>query len=156
MKIISLIILLITISNNGWAEDCPTLPIEIQNAIEQHISNLKAFEYCNARKLKSEKGITIAIYTAEGACVDLDPQAAPGTCSNKWVRYIVSLKDKKVSQPIEVGEKGGFSDQNIKISSKTIELRGLSNGKNDPLCCPSIPTTKKFKITQSGLIETHP
>jgi len=44
----------------------------------------------------------------------------------------------------------------MKLAGNSVELIGLSIGPNDPLCCPSIPQTKKFKFSQNGFKEIKP
>lgn len=141
---------------SALAGSCPAAPVEIEKAIRQHIVTLRAVEYCAARTVKNEGGITVAIYTAEGACASLSSQAKPGTCSNNWVRYMIALSSQPVTAPVEVGGKGGLNDTGVKISEGIIEVNGLSPGPNDPLCCPSVPETKRFKLSPSGLGQVRP
>ena len=154
--IYSAIFLLLLIPSVALAGSCPAAPEQIKKAIRQHIVRLRATEYCDARKVKTEHGITVAIYTAEGACAAQNLRAEPGTCSNNWVRYMVVLSGQRITLPVAVGGKSGFSDMRVEISRGIIDVSGLSVGPNDSMCCPSVPTTKKFKISPSGLSEIRP
>ncbi len=138
------------------AGSCPAAPVEIEKAIRQHIVTLRAVEHCAARTVKDEGGITVAIYTAEGACANLSSKAKSGTCSNNWVRYMVALSGRQVTAPVEVGRKGGLSDTSVKVSGRVIDVNGLSLGPNDSMCCPSVPETKRFKLSPSGLSQVRP
>lgn len=138
------------------AGSCPAVPVEIEKAIRHHMATLRATEYCGARTVKAEGGITVAIYSAEGACAALNSRAKPGTCLNNWVRYMVALSGERVTPPVEIGGRGSLTDTGIKISGGIVEVNGLSLGPNDALCCPSVPQTKMFKVSSSGLSEVRP
>ena len=68
---------------------------------------------------------------------------------------MVALSGQRITPPVEVGGKDGLTDTDIKISDGIIEVSGLSVGPNDAMCCPSVPETKKFKISPSGLSEVR-
>ncbi len=152
MKRLIAMLSLLVLSLDVLAGGCPAAPAKIEKAIQQHMITLRATEYCEARTVKTEHGITVAIYTAEGACAGQDPQAQPGTCSNNWVRYMVVRANQKITPPVEVGGKGGMTDTGVRISSGTIEVKGRSLGPKDSMCCPSVPETKTFKISPSGRV----
>jgi hypothetical protein len=124
---------------------------QVENAIHRHITRLRAIEYREARRVTTVNGTTVAIYTAEGACEGFDLQATPGTCSNNWVRYMIAISGNRTTLPLEVGGKGDLSDTKTTISEGVIEISGLSFSPGDSLCCPSVPKTKKYQITPSGL-----
>ncbi|MEF2249504.1 hypothetical protein [Ralstonia solanacearum] len=147
---------LLVLPLDALAGSCPVVPAQITKAIRQHIITLQASEYCAGRTVKTENGITVAIYTAEGACAGENPRAKPGTCSNNWARYMVALSGRRITPPVEVGGKGDLADRDVKISDGTIEVSGLSIGPNDSMCCPSVPGKKTFKISPSGLSEIRP
>lgn len=153
MKRVAAAIPLLVLPLGALAGSCPVAPAQIEKAIGQHVAALRATEYCDARTVKTENGVTVAIYTAEGACAELNARAKPGTCSNNWVRYMVALSGRRVTPPVEIGGKGGFMDVGVTISDREIEVRGLSLGPNDPICCPTLPVTKKFEVSPSGLSE---
>ncbi|MEF9387163.1 hypothetical protein V4890_16290 [Ralstonia solanacearum species complex bacterium KE056] len=156
MKLLTAMFPLLVLPLDALAGSCPATPAKIEKAIRQHIVTLRAAEYCDARTVKAEDGVTVAIYTAEGACATLDPRAKPGTCSNNWVRYMVALSGQRITPPIKVGGKGGLTATGIRISNGTVEVSGLSLGPQDSTCCPSVPETKKFRISPSGLSEVRP
>ncbi|HKA77224.1 MAG TPA: hypothetical protein VKD19_08965 [Pseudolabrys sp.] len=156
MKLFAAMFFILVFPLGALAESCPAAPAAIEKAIRQHIATLRATEYCGARTVKAKGNITVAIYTVEGACAALNPRAKPGTCSNNWVRYIVALSGQRVTPPVEVGGKGGLTDTGVKISEGVVEVSGLSLGPSDPMCCPSVPQTKMFKISSSGLSEVRP
>ena len=89
MKLLAAIFPLLLLPLDALAGSCPAAPVQIENAIRQHITRLGATEYCDARRVKTENGITVAIYTAEGVCAGQNSHDEPGTCSNNWVRYII-------------------------------------------------------------------
>jgi hypothetical protein len=136
--------------------DCPSTPDGIKKAIESHIRKIRADEYCNARTVKTEGSITIAVYTAEGSCEGFSKKAKAGTCSNDWVRYMIGSINDKIIGPLIVGGKGDLTDDKLIILENTIELSGLSIGPNDSMCCPSKPKTKIFKFSQGGFSEIKP
>lgn len=156
MKLLAATFFFLAFPLGALAGSCPPAPAEIEKAIRQHIATLRATEYCGARKVTAEGGITVAIYTAEGACAALNPRAKPGTCSNNWVRYMVALSGQRVMLPVEVGGKGRLAVTGVKISQDIVEVNGLSRGPNDAMCCPSVPQTKMFKVSSSGLSEVRP
>lgn len=155
MKLRAAVFSLLLFPLGALAASCPVAPAPIEKAIHRHIDTLRATEYCDARRVKTEDGVTVAIYTAEGACAGVDPRGQPGTCSVNWVRYMVALAGRRVTPPVEVGGKGGLTDVGVEISDGIIEVKGLSVGPNDPLCCPTLPATKKFKLSPSGLTEVR-
>ena len=140
---------------SALAGQCPATPGQIEKSIHHHIDSLRASEYCRARSVKVEHGVAVAIYTAEGACAGIDPNAGPGTCSNDWVRYMVVRSGGRLTQPIAIGGKGFFTGTSIEIRQDTIEVHGLSWGPNDAMCCPQTPQTKKFAFDHSRLHEVH-
>jgi len=156
MRIIATIFALLLFSFHAAAEECPPTPEGVKRAIENHIKKLRADEYCKARTVKTEGNVTIAIYTAEGACEGFSKKAKAGTCSSNWVRYMVGSINGKVIGPIKVGGKGDLTDSGMNITDSTVELTGLTLGPSDPLCCPSVPKTKNFKFSQSGFSESKP
>ena len=70
---------------------------------------------------------------------------------NNWIRYMVALSGGRTTRPLEVGGKGDLSDTSTIISEGVIEVTGLSFGPGDSMCCPSVPKTKEFRISPSGL-----
>jgi hypothetical protein len=154
MKLI-VTIFTILISLSAMAEECPATPGNIKKAIDKHVRKIRAAEYCAARSIKIEGENAIAVYTAEGACFS-DKESTAGACGNHWERYMVGSINGKTIGPIEVGSKDSFSDSEMKLAGNSVELIGLSIGPNDPLCCPSIPQTKKFKFSQNGFKEIKP
>lgn len=156
MKYLTALFSLLVFPLSVLAGSCPAAPVEIEKAIRQHLTTLRAAEYCGARTVKAEGGLIVAIYTAEGACAALNPRAKPGTCSNNWVRYMVALSGQRVTPPVEIGGKGGLTDTGVKVSDGMVEVTGLSFGPNDSTCCPSVPETKRFKVSPSGLSEVRP
>ncbi|TRW89492.1 hypothetical protein [Candidatus Methylobacter oryzae] len=156
MKILGAILFLLTLSFAVAAEECPSTPPKIDKAIRRHVSKLRAAEYCEARTVKAEGGITVAIYTAEGACAGFNARSKPGTCSNNWSRYMVVLAGQCVTPPIEVGSKGDLSDTGVEISEGIIKITGLVVGPNDAMCCPSVPEARRFKFSQARLSRIRP
>jgi hypothetical protein len=132
MKLLAAIFPLLLLPLDALAGNCPAAPAQIDKAIQQHITRLGATEYCDARRVKTENGITVTIFTAEGACAAQNPRDEPGTCSNNWVRYMVALLGQRVTPPVEVGGKSGFSDTAVRISNGIIQVNGLSVGPNEP------------------------
>jgi hypothetical protein len=155
MKTMVIILAAILISFNAMAEECPATPDNIKKAIKNHVRKIRAVEYCAARSIEIEGKNAIAVYTAEGACFS-DKKSTAGACGNHWERYMVGSINEKTIGPIEVGGKDSFSDSEMKLAGNTVELIGFSIGPNDPLCCPSIPQTKKFEFSQNGFKEIKP
>ena len=155
MRKIAILLAALIISQNILAGECPPTPPNIDKAINSHIQKIRASEYCPARSIKSENGIAIAVYTAEGACGD-DKETAPGACSNNWVRYMIGSIRGTIIGPIEVGGKGDLSDREIRIEGNIGELVGLTIGPDDALCCPSVPKTKKYEFSKNGFKKIQP
>ena len=153
MKFLVDLVLLLVLPLDAIAGIRTAVPAQIEQAIHQHVIKLRATEYRDARTVKAENGIVVAIYTVEGACAGLNLRAKPGTCSNNWVRYMVALSDHRVTPPVAVGGNGGFSDTAVKVSDGIVEISGRSAGPNDAVCCSSVPEIKRFKISASGLSE---
>jgi hypothetical protein len=156
MKISVITLFLLLLFHGAVAEECPPTPDNVKKAIENHIRKIRAYEYCKARAVKTEGNITIAVYTAEGACEGFSKKAKAGTCSNNWERHMIGSINGKIIGSISVGGKGDLSDNEIKISNDTAELIGLTIGPNDPMCCPSVPQTKKFNFSQGRFSEIKP
>jgi hypothetical protein len=76
MKIFTTFLFLVLLSLNAAAKECPPTPDTIKKAINNHILQIRADEYCKARAVKTEGNITMAVYTAEGACDGLSPRRA--------------------------------------------------------------------------------
>ena len=146
---------LILMSFNAVAEECPITPDNITEAIENHIREIRASEYCPGRSIRTDGVNTIVVYTAEGAC-DPEEESAAGLCGNHWERYMIGSINGKIIGPIEVGRKGELSDKEIKITGNLIELTGLAIQPKDSFCCPSLPQTKKFEFSQDGFNEIKP
>ena len=132
---------------NAFAQDCPETPFQIAKAIQLNVAHLRAAEYCRARVLATEGSITAVVYTAEGACQGFNSSEVSGTCTNQWDRYLVALVEGHVTPPVKVGGKGGLLDQKMSLSNGVVEITGLTIGPNDPMCCPTVPLTKRFKIS---------
>jgi hypothetical protein len=152
---IFILIIGLLISQVVLAEECPPMVAHIEKAINNHIQKIRASEYCEARSIKSGDGITVVIYTAEGACGN-NKKSPPGTCSNNWVRYMVGSIDGRIIGPVRVGGKGDLSDNEIKLKGNNIEIVGHTIGPKDALCCPSVPKTKKYEVSVNGLKEIRP
>lgn len=156
MKVITAILALILLSSNAPANECPPTPNNIRAAIQDHIQKIRAAEYCRARVVETGGNITVAVYTAEGACLGSTRGEAAGTCSNDWARYMVGAIDGKIIGPIKVGGKGDITDSEIRVSDNTVELTGVTMGPNDPMCCPSVPSRKLFRFSHEGFSEIKP
>jgi len=140
---------------NAVAEQCIEFPALIEKAVNAHISEIRAAEYCKARKLTSENDFYVAIYTAEGQCLN-DLNFPSGSCGNQWYQYMIGLVGHKVIGPIAVGGKGGLSAKEILIQKNVIYVSGAAIGPNDPLCCPTVSTTKLFNYSQDGFTKVQP
>ncbi|MEO6973241.1 MAG: hypothetical protein ABI135_07485 [Rhodoferax sp.] len=137
------------------AKDCAAVPAPLKQAMIQHISSIRADEYCAARTFKTDGEISVLIYTAEGACYK-DTSQKPGTCSTNWVRYMVGeYKDRPV-EPVVVGGNGGLEDRQVTISHGVIKINGFTVGSSDPLCCPTVPAVKTFKVSGGRFVVVPP
>ena len=137
------------------AEECPSIPKNLENAVIQHIQTIRASEYCEARSVQSNKTLSVVIYTAEGECGS-NSKEEPGTCSVNWVRYMVGEYNGKIIGPVSIGGKGNLSDTQVKISGGVVEISGLTIGANDALCCPSVSASKKYRVAENGFQEILP
>jgi hypothetical protein len=153
MKFLFLSLFAAGISNA--AEECQTLPETLEASVNLHIQTMRAYEHCEARKLQSTQDVSVVIYTAEGACSN-DSTQEPSACSNNWDRYMTGEIDGKVLKPIRVGGRAEFADSQIKITGAIVELSGFSVSPNDPLCCPSVLASKKYRATSNGFEEIPP
>ncbi|OGR05388.1 MAG: hypothetical protein A2511_00415 [Deltaproteobacteria bacterium RIFOXYD12_FULL_50_9] len=155
MKTITSILLALLVPLTTVAGECPPAPNTIEKAINEHIQKIRASEYCPARSIQSQNDTIIAVYTAEGECGE-DKETPPGACSVNWVRYMVGSLNGKIIGPVIVGGKGGLADNEIKIKGNIVELVGLTIGPNDALCCPSVPSSKRFGFSENGFKEIKP
>lgn len=137
------------------AEECPRIPKAIEAAIADHIEALRATEFCEARNVKSDGKLSVVIFTAYGACGS-DSKEEPGTCSSVWFRFMVGERNGKIIGPDEIGSKFDFSDRKIRISGNVVEISGLSPGPNDGFCCPSVPASRKYKVSKDGFEQILP
>ena len=69
---------------------------------------------------------------------------------------MVGSLNGKIIGPVIVGGKGGLADNEIKIKGNIVELVGLTIGPNDALCCPSVPSSKRFGFSENGFKEIKP
>jgi len=157
MKNITMFIISIglLISQFVSAEECPPTAAHIEKAINGHIQKIRAIEYCEARSIRSEDEIIVALYTAEGECRN-NKKSPPGTCSNNWSRYMIGSIKGRIIGPVKIGGKGDLSDNAIRLKGNNVEIDGLTIGPKDALCCPSIPKKKKFLISVNGFKEIKP
>jgi len=137
------------------AKDCSPVPAALKNAMLQHISSIRADEYCAARTFKADSELSVLIYTAEGAC-DKDRSQKRGTCSTNWVRYMVGEYKGKPIEPVVVGGKGGLEDRRVTLSKGVIKISGLTVGNSDPLCCPTVPAVETFKVSGGRFVVVPP
>jgi tRNA U34 2-thiouridine synthase MnmA/TrmU len=137
------------------ASECPELSQALEQAVTQHIHEIRASEYCKARLIQSNQSISIVIYTAEGQCNSSTVQPA-GSCSNNWVRYMAGVSKGSILAPVLVGGKGNFTDQKITITGNNVTISGVTLGEHDGLCCPTVPQTKSYKVTKNGFVEFFP
>ena len=137
------------------AEECPKVPKAIETAIAEHIEAMRATEYCEARTVRSDGKLSIVIYTAEGACGS-DSNEKPGTCSSIWDRYLIGERNGKIIGPEPVGGKFDFSDRKLRISGNVVDISGLTPGANDAFCCPTVPASRKYKVSKDGFEEISP
>jgi hypothetical protein len=145
VKLISKFICVLLLTVNASADDCIVVPKPLAKEITKHLGKIRAGEYCPATILQSNEKITIVIFTAEGPCFN-QINETPGSCGNNWVSYMVGSVNGKIFPPIKVGGKGGLSIERVKIINSKVELSGLSKGKDDGFCCPSVQTTTTFEI----------
>ena len=150
-----MIALMVLLAFTANAEECPSIPSALQQAMTRHVTKIRAEEYCPGRVLKSNGELSVLIYTAEGACGD-DTTQEPGTCSVTWVRYMVGLYKGKIVAPIIVGGKGDLCDKKVSISKGIVTVSGLEVGPSDAFCCPSVPAKKMFKVSEGHFVEVTP
>jgi hypothetical protein len=155
MKVIAIIACFLFLAFDVSADDCIVVPEPLAKEIASHLEKIRAGEYCAATILQSNEKTTIVIFTAEGPCFNQVTER-PGSCGNNWLSYMVGSVNGKVFSPIKVGGKGGLSIRSVKIIENKVELSGLSIGKNDGLCCPSVPTTTTLEIPQGGVSVANP
>ncbi len=98
--------------------------------------------YFTGMRIENADEFSIAIYGVEGC----------GGGSNSYESMVGFMKGK-IIKPIEIGYRGGFSYQTIKIHKHSIELDGVTVGENDAYCCPTKPMKKKFEISENGFRE---
>jgi hypothetical protein len=154
MKRIAMVLLLAA-SLPVAAGECPRVPKAIEAAIAEHIEALRATEYCEARTVKSDGKLSVVIFTAEGACGG-DSKEKPGTCSSTWDRFMVGERKGKIIGPDQIGGKFDFSDKKVRISGNVVEISGLTPGADDAFCCPTVPASRKYKISTDGFEQVSP
>lgn len=120
-----------------------------------HIAHIRADEYCAARTFTSGDGLSILIYTAEGACNN-DKNEKPGTCSTSWVRYMIGEYQGRSIGPMALGGEGSFQDTRVVIAEGIVKFVGFTYGKSDPLCCPTVPSAKIFRVSGGRFVQVNP
>ncbi len=75
--------------------------------------------------------------------------------SGTFVSLVVELyQDGKPAQlAMEIGDRDQVKVVSIKDQLLTLDM--VIHGPNDPMCCPSLPTTETYILTKLGLILTH-
>ena len=121
----------------------------------KHIARIRADEYCAARAFTSADGLLILVYTAEGAC-NKNKNEKPGACSNSWARYMIGEYQGRVIGPMAVGGKGAFQDTRVVITDGIVKIVGFTYGKSDPLCCPTVPSAKIFRVSGGRFVQVNP
>jgi hypothetical protein len=99
-------------------------------------------DYMPAQTLKLSKSLSAHLYTL-------------GSCGggNHWETYLMLIKTGKKEQVIQVGGKGEFEANSLKINpgSKVVEVHGKFFMEDDPMCCPTQHGAKNYEITFRGL-----
>lgn len=147
--------LISTAALSANAASCPAAPASLKNIMVQHIVEIRANEYCEARVFKASEGLSILIYTAEGAC-GKEKIETPGTCSTNWVIYMVGEHQDVPIGPVVVGGKGFYEEKQVSIFNGVVKITGLTYGRSDPLCCPTIPAVKFFKVSDGRFVQVKP
>ncbi len=152
MKIVVKSLCFLLVATAAVANECISPSSNIEQAIDLYLKDIRAVEYCPARKIQTNGELTLITFNVEGPCFG-DIASPPGSCGNNWLSYMLGSINGDIIKPIKIGGKGSFSIEKIKITKNIIELSGLSTGHDDALCCPSVFTTKLFELKNNSFNE---
>jgi curved DNA-binding protein CbpA len=134
-----------------------SIPFKLRKAIINHSDEERSGDPICGKSAYTEENISIATYILEGACGKYEEgendKWKQGTCSNFYEYFMVGIENGNLIEPIKIGDKLRFFDQEVKIKGKTVLLNGLDHSKEDPACCPTVPTTKEFIILDNKFNE---
>ena len=153
MKIIFFFIgLFVSVFSYG---ECPVVSPEVDALIKRHADEVRGGEYCKYREVLKADNVEIVLYTIEGPCYK-NENSPSGSCGNNFFRNMVGVVDGKEYERVMIGGKGAFLSKNIKMVKNTIEIEGLSYSSSDAMCCPSISSSRIFKIENGSFVEVKP
>ncbi|TVZ41921.1 hypothetical protein P886_1272 [Alteromonadaceae bacterium 2753L.S.0a.02] len=135
--------------------DCPKVSAVIEDLIAKHANGIRGVEYCRARQVVKDERVEIVLYTIEGPCYKRE-ESPPGSCGNNFFRSMVGVIDGKKYEKVIVGGKGVFLTKTIKIEGNTVLIEGLSYSNSDSMCCPSISSSRKYKLENGSFVEVKP
>jgi len=149
-----ILISMIAFSSFASAE-CPSISPEVERFISKHAADVRGGEYCEFRSVFKSDQVEIALYTIEGACYK-NRNSQKGSCGNHYSRYMVGIVNGKPIPSIIVGGKGTFQTHDIQVKGGEIEISGHAYGLKDPMCCPSVGSVKRYKVSEGAFVEDWP
>ncbi|WP_045857962.1 hypothetical protein [Teredinibacter purpureus] len=151
-RIILFIGLFLSVSSHA---ECPKVSVQVSELIAEHVDSIRGGEYCHARQVLLAEDVEIVLYTIEGPCYKQE-KSPPGSCGNHFFRSMVGIIDGKKYEKVIVGGKGVFLAETIRIEGGVVAIKGLSYSNSDPMCCPSVSSTRRYKLDNGSFVEVKP
>lgn len=136
-------------SANLQAADCPPVSKKMTAEITRQLEQLRATETCENRYIYKEMGVELVLFSIKGSCIN-NPDATPGTCSDKTAVYLAGVISGQVLAAVETSDAAGFAPIKVRKETDVAVVTGLKHAPTDPLCCPSIKEARSLKITATG------
>ena len=147
-----LAIFLYTYSQITFA-NCPSVSEELESLIKSHAAEVAGGENCRFRKLYIYENIELAAYTIGGPCYDSESKA--GSCGNNYFTSLTGIINGESIKHLTIGGKGKFHAKSVNYEDGLIKINGLAYKKGDPMCCPTVMTTKFYKVKKLEFIQVN-
>lgn len=148
----------------GTEYRCMSLPLAVEKDIKARVAAIRGAEECEYRKIAkgtlapSNSDDILVVYDVEDPCYKKKGQI--GSCGNFDVQYWAVYRKihnvyRAIAADVAPGDRiGGIKIENGHIVADvyTYNSNANNNVPPDPICCPSIKTTRVFKV-QNGQIK---
>jgi len=140
-------------SQNSVQNKCDAVPSLAKTQIELASDKYWGTAICGS-PVKTSKNVEFVFFVIEGACGNSRAERK-GSCGNNWKTYMVAVVNGQAVEAIQIGGKTGFSAirDELKLQDNVLFLPGFDYQPGDASCCPTQPTTRKFKIIDGAFVE---